>query len=126
MAACVKHFAAYGAVQGGRDYNTADVSEYSLRNQYLPPFKACIDAGTKLVMAAFQALNGVPATANRWLLNDILRSEMEFQGTVISDWGAVMELIRHGVAENDTDAGEEALRAGIQIEMATTNYHEKI
>lgn len=126
MAACVKHFAAYGAVQGGRDYNTADVSEYSLRNQYLPPFKACIDAGTKLVMAAFQALNGVPATANRWLLNDILRSEMEFQGTVISDWGAVMELIRHGVAENDTDAGEEALRAGIQIEMATTTIMKNI
>ena len=71
-------------------------------------------------MAAFQALNGVPATANRWLLNDILRSEMEFQGTVISDWGAVMELIRHGVAENDTDAVEEAFMAGIHIEMATT------
>lgn len=77
-------------------------------------------------MAAFQALNGIPATANRWLLDDILRSEMKFQGTVISDWGAVMELIRHGVAENDIEAGEEALRAGIQIEMATTTIMKNI
>lgn len=119
LAACVKHFAAYGAVQGGRDYNGADVSEYLLRNQYFPPFQACIAAGAKLVMAAFQALNGVPATANRWLLEDVLRTDLEFNGTVISDWGAVPELIRHGVAEDEAEAGEEALRAGIQIEMAT-------
>ncbi len=119
LAACVKHFAAYGSVEGGRDYNAADVSEYMLQNQYFPPFKACIDAGAKLVMSAFQAINGVPATANQWLLQEMLRKELAFDGVVISDWGAVTELIRHGVASDESDAGELALKAGIQMEMAT-------
>lgn len=119
LAACVKHFAAYGAAEGGRDYNASDVSEFRLRNTYFPPFKACIDAGVKLVMAAFEALNGIPATANQWLLQEVLRKDMEFEGTVISDWGAVLELIKHGVAEAEEDAGRLALEAGIQIEMAT-------
>lgn len=119
LAACVKHFAAYGAAEGGRDYNTSDVSEFRLRNKYFPPFKACIDAGVKLVMAAFEALNGIPATANPWLLQDILRKDLEFEGTVISDWGAVLELIKHGVAEEEAEAGRLALESGVQIEMAT-------
>lgn len=119
LAACVKHFAAYGAAEGGRDYNASDVSEFRLRNKYFPPFKACIDAGAKLVMAAFEALNGIPATANQWLLQEVLRKDLGFKGTVISDWGAVLELIKHGVAEAEEDAGRLALEAGIQIEMAT-------
>lgn len=120
LAACAKHFAAYGAAQGGRDYCAADVSEYTLRNQYFPPFQACIQQGVKLMMSAFQSLNGVPVTANRWLLNDILRKEFQYDGIVISDWGAVLELIQHGVAESEYEAGELALRAGVQIEMSTT------
>ena len=119
LAACVKHFAAYGTAEGGRDYNASDVSEFRLRNKYFPPFKACIDAGAKLVMAAFEALNGIPATANQWLLQEVLRKDLGFKGTVISDWGAVLELIKHGVAEAEEDAGRLALEAGIQIEMAT-------
>jgi beta-glucosidase len=126
LAACVKHFAAYGKVEGGRDYNAADVSEYTLQNQYFPPFKACIDAGAKLVMAAFQAINGIPATASKWLLQDKLRKELEFSGIVISDWGAVAELIRHGVAQDEYDSGELALSAGIQIEMATSSVMKNI
>ncbi len=126
LAACVKHFAAYGKVEGGRDYNAADVSEYTLQNQYFPPFKACIDAGAKLVMAAFQAVNGTPATASKWLLQDKLRKELAFMGIVLSDWGAVTELIRHGVAQDEYDAGELALSAGIQIEMATCSVMKNI
>lgn len=126
LAACVKHFAAYGAAEGGRDYNTSDVSEFCLRNKYFPPFKACIDAGAKLVMAAFEALNGIPATANQWLLQEVLRKDLGFEGTVISDWGAVLELIKHGVAEAEEDAGRLALESGIQIEMATASIIKHI
>lgn len=126
LAACVKHFAGYGAAEGGRDYNLADISEYLLRNQYFPPFKACISAGVKFVMAAFQSLNGVPATANQWLLKEVLRKEFGYEGIVISDWGAVMELICHGVAENGYDAGKLAIESGIQIEMATTSIIKNI
>lgn len=121
LAACVKHFAGYGAACGGRDYNTADISEYSLQNDYFPSFKACVDAGAKFVMAAFESLNGTPATANKWLLDDILRKQMNFDGVVISDWGAVNELICHGVAQNELEAGKKALESGIQIEMSTTS-----
>lgn len=126
LAACVKHFAGYGAAAGGRDYNYADISEFSLQNSYFPPFQACIEAGAQFVMAAFESLNGVPATANSWLLQDILRKQMNFPGIVISDWGAVNELMCHGVASSQKDAGRLALANGIQIEMATTSILQHV
>lgn len=126
LISCVKHFAAYGAAEGGRDYNTVDISEYRLRNEYLPPFYEAIKAGAKLIMASFNVLNGVPATANKWLLREILRDEWRYEGAVISDWGAVKELIPHGVALDSRDAAELSLKAGIDIEMATTAYFEAL
>lgn len=126
LASCVKHFAAYGAAEGGRDYNTVDISECRLRNEYFPPYYEAIKAGAKLVMSSFNVLNGVPATANTWLLREVLRNEWGYKGTVISDWGAVKELIHHGVAENSKDAAELALKAGTDIEMATTAYFENL
>ena len=126
LAACAKHFTAYGKVEGGRDYNSSDLSEFVLQNQYLPSFRACVDAGVKLVMAAFQVVNGVPATANQWLLQDILRKQLRFDGIIISDWSAVTELIHHRVASNEYDCGKLALEAGIQIEMATASIMKNI
>lgn len=101
LAACVKHFAAYGAPVGGRDYNTVDMSERQLRESYLPSYKAAIDAGAKLVMTSFNTVDGIPATGNEWLFRKILREQFGFDGVVISDWGAVKELIAHGVAGNE-------------------------
>lgn len=126
LISCVKHFAAYGAAEGGRDYNTVDISEYRLRNEYFPPYYEAIKAGAKLVMASFNVLNGVPSTVNRWLLREVLRNEWMFDGTVISDWGAVKELIPHGVAEDSKDAAKLSLKAGIDIEMSTTAYFEAL
>lgn len=124
LISCVKHFAAYGAAEGGRDYNTVDISECRLRNEYLPPYYEAIKAGAKLIMSSFNVLNGVPATANTWLLREILRNEWKYDGAVISDWGALKELIPHGLAENSKDAAELSLKAGVDIEMATTAYFE--
>ena len=104
VACCVKHFAAYGAPEGGRDYNTVDLSERTLREVYLPAYKACLDAGARLIMPSFNALNGIPSVANRWLMNRVLREEWGFKGVVISDYNAVGELVAHGVAENLKDA----------------------
>lgn len=126
LISCVKHFAAYGAVEGGRDYNTVDISECRLRNEYFPPYYEALKAGAKLIMASFNVLNGVPATSNTWLLREILRKEWKYEGTLISDWGAVKELIPHGVAENSSDAAKLSLKAGIDIEMATTAYFEAL
>ncbi|MEJ7699079.1 MAG: glycoside hydrolase family 3 N-terminal domain-containing protein [Pyrinomonadaceae bacterium] len=98
--ACAKHFAGYGAAEGGRDYNTVDMSERTLREVYLPPFKAAKDAGAGSFMTSFNALNGVPATANPFLLRQILRSEWKFDGLVVSDYTSVAELIKHGVARD--------------------------
>ena len=110
LVSCVKHFAGYGGAEAGRDYNTVELSPYTLRDQYLPAYQAAVDAGCDMVMTSFNTLDGVPSTANAWLLRDVLRKEWGFQGTVISDWGAVRELIPHGVAEND---GEAARKAGL-------------
>ena len=101
---CAKHFVAYGAPQAGRDYAPVDLSLSTLAEVYLPPFKACIDAGVHTFMSAFNSINGVPATSNRWLLTDLLRKEWKFKGFVVSDWNAVQELKAHGVAETDEDA----------------------
>lgn len=126
IAACVKHFAAYGAAIGGRDYNTVNMSERQLRDSYLPGYKAALDAGAKLVMTSFNTVDGIPATGNKWLFREVLREEFGFDGVVISDWGAVIELIAHGVAENKKQAAELALKAGVDIEMMTTCYTESL
>src|SRR5450755_3333907 len=118
MAATVKHFAAYGAPVAGREYNTVDMSTQELLNDYLPPYKAAIDAGAATVMSAFNSLNGVPATANPYLLQTILRQEWRFGGTVLSDYQAVQELEAFGFAANAENAARLALTAGVEIEMA--------
>ncbi len=117
MAATVKHFAAYGAPVAGREYNTVDMSEQQLRNYYLPPYKAAVDAGAASVMSAFNSLNGVPASANPYLLRTVLRQEWGFGGTVVSDYQAIQELIDFGFATNGADAARLALTAGVDIEM---------
>lgn len=126
VASCVKHFAAYGAPEGGRDYNTVDMSEWMLREQYLPAYKAALDEGCEMVMTAFNILNGIPSTGNEQLMRGILREEWEFDGPLISDWGAVKELIPHGVAEDAKQAAEKAMKAGVDIEMMTSCYTNHI
>ncbi|XXM72973.1 glycoside hydrolase family 3 N-terminal domain-containing protein [Lysinibacillus sphaericus] len=122
VAACVKHFAAYGAAEGGRDYNTVDMSERELRESYLPAYKAALDEGCEMVMTAFNTVFGIPATGNKKLMRSILREEMGFAGVLISDWGAVKEMIPHGVAEDEKEAALKALTAGVDIEMMTAAY----
>ena len=119
---CVKHFAAYGAVQAGRDYHTVDMSERMFRDIYLPPYKAGIEAGAASVMTSFNEFDGVPATASRFLLDDLLRSELGFRGIVVSDYTAVMELIPHGVAADGEQAAELALNAGVNMDMVSNLY----
>lgn len=126
IAACVKHFAAYGAPVAGREYNTVDMSEHMLREYYLPGYQAAIDAGAKLVMTAFNTLNGIPATGNEWLNRVLLRQEMKFDGVLISDYAAVEELIMHGYAENEAAAAKLALRAGVDIDMKTAVYANQL
>lgn len=126
LAACAKHFAAYGAAEAGRDYNTVDVSELQLRQFYLPAYLACVQAGCALVMTAFNIVEGVPCTANIKLFRQILRCEWGFDGVVISDWGAVQELIPHGLAQNDQEAAVAALKAGVDIEMMSTTYADTL
>ena len=121
--ACAKHFVAYGAPQAGRDYAPVDLSLSALAEVYLPPFKACIDAGVHTFMSAFNSINGVPATSNRWLLTDLLRKEWKFKGFVVSDWNAVQELKAHGVAETDEDAAMAAFNAGVDMNMTDGLYN---
>jgi len=122
IAACAKHFAGYGASEAGRDYNTTNIPENELRNVYLPPFKAAVSAGVATVMTSFSELDGIPATASRFLLTDVLREEWPFDGFVVSDWGAIEQLTVQGLAENDREAAYEALVAGVNMEMATSVY----
>mgnify|MGYP000912382419 CR=1 FL=1 len=122
IASCVKHFAAYGAAEAGREYNTVEIGEPCLRQNYLPPYYAAVEEGCQIVMSSFNTVNGVPVTCNKWLLRDILRKEWGFEGAIITDWGAVSELINHGVAEDGREAAKKAIEAGIDIEMATTNF----
>ncbi len=126
VAACVKHFAAYGAASAGREYNTVDMSELTLRQVYLPPYHAGIEAGAVTVMSAFNPLNGVPATANPFTLTQILRNEWKFDGMVVSDYGAVRELINHGVASNESVAARKALTAGVDMDMESDVYHTQL
>ena len=122
IAACLKHFAGYGAPEGGRDYNNVELSPRTLRQDYLPAYQAAIDAGCELVMTSFNTLDRVPSTANRWLMRDVLRGEMGFDSVLISDWGAVGELVPHGVAADDAHAAALALRAGVDMDMASPCY----
>ena len=126
MATCVKHFAAYGAGESGRDYNGVEVSERTLREYYFPSYKACIDAGTKMVMPSFNDINGIPSTANKWLIQVVLRGEWGFSGPIISDWNAVGELINHGLAENYKDCARLAFGTGCDIEMMSPAYHKRL
>ncbi|HEX3104410.1 MAG TPA: beta-glucosidase BglX [Terriglobales bacterium] len=126
VVACAKHYVAYGAVEGGRDYNTVDISEELLREVYLPPFHAAVDAGVGTLMSAFNDLNGVPATANHHTLTDILRDEWKFDGFVVSDYNSIHELIAHGVAADDSQASLEALSAGVDMDMADDDYERFI
>ena len=122
IAACAKHFAAYGFVEGGREYNSVDISENTLRNFVLPPFKACADAGVATFMNAFNTIGGVPSTANKHLLRDILKGEWNYQGFVVSDWNSIGELVDHGVAPTKRDAARLAIEAGSDMDMEGNCY----
>ncbi len=126
VAACVKHFAAYGAPNAGREYNTVDMSELTLRQVYLPPYHAAINAGSATVMSAFNPLNGVPATADSFTLTKILRNEWNFDGFVVSDFGAVRELIAHGIASTGAVAARKALSAGVDMDMMSDLYRTRL
>jgi beta-glucosidase len=126
LAASAKHFAAYGAAEAGRDYNSAWVPEIELREVYFPPFRAAVDAGVATVMTSFNTLNGVPATGNDFLLRRILRGEWKFPGMVVSDYEAIPEMIPHGFAANAADAAREAVNAGVDMEMVSTTYYDHL
>ena len=122
VAACAKHFVAYGASEGGRDYNSTYIPERQLRDVYLPPFKAAVDAGCATFMTSFNDNDGVPSTANRFVLRDILRDEWDFDGMVVSDWTSVSEMINHGFCADAKDAAEKAVNAGVDMDMVSEAY----
>ena len=122
VAACAKHWAAYGTAEAGRDYNTGDVSARTLYETYFPPFKAALDEGAATFMSAFEALNGVPCTGNPWLLRDILKKDWRFDGFVVSDYESVKELVKHGVAQDEPAAAALALKSGVDMEMVSRAY----
>lgn len=120
--ACVKHFAAYGAPQGGRDYNTVDMSERVFLDTYLPPYKAAIDAGAMSVMTSFNEYDGVPATGSKYLLTELLREKLGFKGLVVTDYTSINEMVHHGVAKDDAEAGLLAINAGVDMDMQGEVY----
>ena len=122
IGACVKHFAGYGAPTAGRDYNNAELSERTLRDDYLPAYAAAVKAGALMAMTSFNTLNRIPSSANRWLLRQVLREEMGFDGALISDWAAIEEIMNHGMAADRREAAKLALEAGTDIDMMTTCY----
>jgi beta-glucosidase len=122
IVACAKHYVAYGAAEAGRDYNTTEMSEWTLREIYLPPFKAAVDAGVGTLMSAFNDLNGIPTTANPYALTKILRGEWKFDGFVVSDYTSVMELLNHRLAATEAEAAQYALNAGTDMEMVSRFY----
>jgi beta-glucosidase len=126
IAACPKHFVGYGAAEGGRDYNSVEIAEHTLRQFYLPPFHAAIDAGAATLMSAFNSLNGVPATANPFTLKQILKGEWGFQGIVDSDYTSVGELIAHGIGNDGATAARKAFLAGVDMDMVSSLYHENL
>ncbi|MDI6047801.1 beta-glucosidase BglX [Flavobacterium yafengii] len=120
--ACVKHFAAYGAAVGGRDYNSVDMSERMLWETYLPPFKAALDAGAATFMNSFNDINGIPATGNKYLQRDILKGKWNFQGFVVSDWGSIGEMVNHGFSKDNKEAALQAITAGSDMDMESNAY----
>jgi beta-glucosidase len=124
--ACVKHFAAYGAPQGGRDYHTVDMSERSLFEWYLPVYKAAVDAGAGSVMTSFNEIAGVPSTSNKWLLTDLLRDKWKFDGFIVTDYGSINELIPHGVASDPAQAAELSINAGVDMDMQGSAFLNQI
>ena len=120
--ACVKHFAAYGAAVGGRDYNSVDMSERMLWETYLPPFKSALDAGAATFMNSFNDLNGIPATGNKYLQRDILKGKWNFQGFVVSDWGSIGEMVSHGYSKDNKEAALQAITAGSDMDMESNAY----
>jgi len=123
LVSCPKHFAAYGAAEAGKDYNTVDISERTLRDVFLPPFRAAFDEGAPTVMSAFNEIAGIPASANAFLLHTVLRREWGFQGVVLSDWNAIAELIPHGCAADLKEAAEKSVLAGVDMDMVSDAYH---
>lgn len=126
VAACAKHFAGYGAAEAGRDYNSTFIPENQLREVYLPPFQAAVHAGVATFMTSFNALNGVPATANRFLLDRTLRKEWGFTGLVVSDYESVVEMVKHGSAGDAAEAALQAVTAGVDMEMVSTSYFDQL
>lgn len=126
IAACAKHFVGYGAAEGGRDYNSTEISEHTLRQSYLPPFHAAVEAGAASLMSAFNSLNAVPSSANPFTLKQVLRKEWGFRGLVVSDWNAVGELIPHGVAADGAAAARKAFLAGVDMDMVSSLYHDNL
>jgi len=126
MAACAKHYVGYGAAEAGRDYNTTEISEHTLREFYLPPFHGAVNAGTATLMSAFNSLNGIPASANPFTLTQVLRNEWGFKGFVVSDWSSIGELVAHGIATEDATAARKAFLAGVDMDMASSLYHDHL
>jgi len=126
LMACTKHYAAYGAAIGGRDYNSVDMSERQLYETYLPPFKATVDAKVATFMTSFNDLNGVPSTGNKYLLRDILKDKWKFEGFVVSDWGAIGEMINHGNVKNEYEAASSAMNAGCDMDMESRDYKNNL
>ncbi|MGH7603908.1 MAG: glycoside hydrolase family 3 N-terminal domain-containing protein [Gemmatimonadaceae bacterium] len=126
LLATVKHFAAYGGAEGGRDYNSVELSERTMLETYLPPYEAAVKAGVAFVMPSFNDIGGIPSHENRWLLQDILRDRWGFKGAVVSDWGGIQEMVVHGVAANKTEAGILALRAGVDVDMSDGVYADSM
>ncbi|HEY4356506.1 MAG TPA: beta-glucosidase BglX [Acidobacteriaceae bacterium] len=124
IVACVKHYAGYGAAPGGRDYDSADISDSDLQNVYLPPFHAAEEAGAGTFMTAYMDLNGVPGAGNKWLMRDVLKDGWGFQGFIVSDWDAVQSLVTHGMAKNKQDAGAIAANAGMDMEMTSHVFRD--
>jgi beta-glucosidase len=124
--ACVKHFAAYGAAVGGRDYNSVDMSERMLWETYLPPFKSALDAGAATFMNSFNDINGIPATANKYIQRDILKGKWNFKGFIVSDWGSIGEMIAHGYAKDSKDAAQKAILAGNDMDMESNAYRNNL
>ena len=126
ICACVKHFAGYGGAEAGRDYNTVSMDSHTFQEFYLKGYQAGIDAGAGMVMTSFNTIDGIPASTNRHLMRDILRGELGFDGVLISDFAAIKETIAHGYSENGEKAAENALRAGVDIDMMTTTYLDHV
>jgi beta-glucosidase len=126
MAACAKHYVGYGAAEAGRDYNTTEISEHTLRQFYLPPFHAAVNAGTATLMSAFNSLNAVPSSANPFTLTQVLRKEWGFKGMVVSDWNSIGELVAHGIAADEATAARKAFLAGVDMDMTSSFYHDQL